>query len=105
MNACPGRRCPVVVASALSLRLLAFCGRTENSDVFAPIFDGTPLADWRAIPQQGLQAAWSVVDGSIQRRGLRGDCLTWSIPVMRTWVISSSSSATGCWPRGIPESE
>ena len=69
MRAWSRPRCRAVLASAISLHLLAHCGTVPDDAGFVPIFDGETLTDWRAVPED-LGAAWSVQDGAIQGAGL-----------------------------------
>lgn len=69
MRAWSRPRCRAVLASAISLHLLAYCGTVPDDAGFVPIFDGETLTDWRAVPED-LGAAWSVQGGAIQGAGL-----------------------------------
>ena len=61
------------ISSALlalaGLLALSSCESPEPDAGFDPIFDGRTLAGWRAVPEADI-AAWSVVDGTLQARGL-----------------------------------
>lgn len=61
------------ISSALlavaGLLALGSCEPSEPEAGFDPIFDGRTLAGWRAVPEADI-AAWSVVDGTLQARGL-----------------------------------
>ena len=61
------------ISSALlavaGLLALGSCESPEPDAGFDPIFDGRTLAGWRAVPEADI-AAWSVVDGTLQARGL-----------------------------------
>lgn len=61
------------ISSALlalaGLLALGSCESPEPAAGFDPIFDGRTLAGWRAVPEADI-AAWSVVDGTLQARGL-----------------------------------
>lgn len=61
------RRFGATLLAALGLLVLGSCSPTETG--FEPIFDGRTLAGWRAVPEADI-AAWSVVDGTLQARGL-----------------------------------
>ncbi len=55
--------------AALGFLALGSCSPSETETGFESIFDGRTLAGWRAVPEADI-AAWSVVDGTLQARGL-----------------------------------
>ena len=61
------------ISSALlalaGLLALGSCELPEPDAGFDPIFDGQTLTGWRAVPEADI-AAWFVVDGTLQARGL-----------------------------------
>ncbi len=69
MSARSRPRWRAVLASVMSICLLAYCDTVPDEAGFVPMFDGRTLTDWHAVPEE-LGTAWSVQDEAIQGAGL-----------------------------------